>query len=364
MRKVLIAEDESALLESFKELVEALGCECLEAHDGIEAITLAKSRQPDLVVIDYMMPRCTGVDVIRTLREDPHLCNVPTVLMTAGRPPPSERAEPWLFLPKPVSLEEFERAVQDGLKVAESLRRNGDSLSPRAERLSELSLAREDMLSWVSHEIKSPLAAAVMATQLALRKARGGETGEAIERHLVITRRQLARMDELVSSILDAAQLKDGKLKLEVEPINVAAWLRGIVSFWADLHPDYELSLHDGDGTTMRGDPERLRQIVDNLISNAIKYGRPSKQVRIEVEPGDGHVMIHVQDFGPGIPAEELHNLFDRFHRVAGQGGRGHGLGLYIANALARLHGGELSVRSELGRGSRFTLALPAGRDA
>lgn len=113
----------------------------------------------------------------------------------------------------------------------------------------------------------------------------------------------------------------------------------------------------------MREEPERLRQILDNLISNAIKYGRPSKRVHIEVEATPEEIKIHVEDTGPGIPAAEIPKLFDRFHRVAGQGGRGHGLGLYIANALARLHGGSLSARSQMGQGSCFTLSLPRGRE-
>ena len=109
----------------------------------------------------------------------------------------------------------------------------------------------------------------------------------------------------------------------------------------------------------VRGDKERLRQVLDNLLSNAVKYGLPSKMVRIEVSADAGEARISVTDDGRGIPRENLPQVFDRFHRIAGQGGGGHGLGLYIAAALARLHGGELTVDSELERGSTFTLRLP-----
>jgi two-component system sensor histidine kinase/response regulator len=362
MSKILVAEDEPALLESYKEVIESLGHECLQAIDGVQAIELARESHPDLIVTDYMMPRGTGLDVLRALHDDPRLRDVPTVLMTAARPSEEQRRQAWRFLFKPVSLEEFERAVQDGLSAARARRPSDEPHVADSGRPSELSLAREDMLSWVSHEIKSPLAAAAMATQLALRKVRSHETGASVERHLVIAARQLARMDELANSILDAAQLRDGRLRLELEPIGLGDWLKKIVAFWRDLHPEHELSFHDGQELTVVGDPERLRQIVDNLISNAIKYARPAKRVRIDVETTDDEIQIHVEDAGPGIPAAEIPKLFDRFHRVAGQGGRGHGLGLYIANALARLHGGRLSVTSELGHGSRFTLSLPRGQ--
>jgi signal transduction histidine kinase len=361
MSKILVAEDEPALLESYKALIEGLGHECVQALDGREAIDLARETRPDLIVTDYMMPRCTGLDVLRALRDDPLLASIPTVLMTAARPSEEQRKHAWRFLLKPVSIEEFERIVQEGLSAARARRSNEDPAAAERGRPSELSLAREDMLSWVSHEIKSPLAAATMATQLALRKVRGHETGESVERHLIIAARQLARMDELASSILDAAQLQDGKLRLEVEPIGLGEWLKKIVAFWRDLHPEHEISFQDGHDLMVVGDPERLRQILDNLISNAIKYGRPSKHVSIEVETTPEEIKIHVEDTGSGIPPAEIPKLFDRFHRVAGQGGRGHGLGLYIANALARLHGGSLSATSHIGQGSCFTLALPRG---
>jgi two-component system sensor histidine kinase/response regulator len=360
MRKVLVAEDEPALLEFFRELVEGLGHECLEARDGVEAVTIARSQFPDLVVTDYMMPRSNGLDVIRALRDDPSLRHVPTVLMTAGRPAPEQRTEAWLFLQKPVALEEFERAVREGLKAAEDCKPLA-AAADSGDRISDLSLTREDMLSWVSHEIKSPLAAATMATQLALRKAKSGEPGKALERNLVITSRQLARMDELVTSILDAAQLRDGRLKLELEHIDLGEWLRKIIAFWKELQPEYDLLLTQDSGPlSCIGDPERLRQIVDNLISNAIKYGQPSRTIHVDVRASVHEVTISVRDFGPGIPAHERRNIFNRFHRVPGQVGGGHGLGLYIASALAGLHDGRLTLHSEVGQGSTFTLSLPS----
>jgi two-component system sensor histidine kinase/response regulator len=94
------------------------------------------------------------------------------------------------------------------------------------------------------------------------------------------------------------------------------------------------------------------------------KYGGPSKKVDITVAQGDREVTISVTDDGKGIAPDQLPQIFNRFHRVPGQGGRGHGLGLYIAAALARLHGGELSVVSELGVGSSFILHLPRAEGA
>jgi len=359
MSKVLVAEDEPALLESYSELVTGLGHECLAAQDGHQALALARQHRPDLVVTDFMLPGRTGLEVLRELRADPLLGKVPVILMSAGRPPESARQEAWLFLAKPVSLEGFEKALLDGLKASAASALPQGFVPGAPENISPISLAREEMLNWVSHEIKSPLTAAMTSSQLAMRALRNNEAPAALERRLIVIARQLTRMEELVNSILDAAQLQEGRLRLELEELEVSEWLRGITSFWRELHPDYDFVLADVPEVRMEGDGERLRQVLDNLISNAIKYGHPSKVVRLSVQPTEQSIAISVQDEGKGIPPEELPRLFDRFHRVAGQGGRGHGLGLYIATALTRMHGGNISVQSELGRGSTFTVLLP-----
>jgi signal transduction histidine kinase len=360
-RKVLIAEDEPALLESYCEIITGLEHECITAHDGNEALTQARLHEPDLIVTDFMMPGRNGLQLIQAIKEDPVLSSVPVILVTAGRPPEAELRNAWLTLRKPLMLDEFERAVELGLQASSAGRKPRSFNAAAADDVSPLTLAREEMLSWVSHEIKSPLSAAMTAAQLALRDLKAGADPDpqALSRRLDVIVRQLTRMNELASSILDAAQLQNGNLKLDLEDIALADWVNDLIAFWKELNPDYEFILHDGSEIVLSADRERLRQILENLISNAVKYGKDSKRVRIDIEGTRDLVAIHVRDEGPGIPREQLKNIFNRFQRVPGQGGRGHGLGLYIAAALARLHGGALTVESEIGKGSTFTLTLP-----
>jgi signal transduction histidine kinase len=358
-RRVLIAEDEPALLESYSELVAALGHECLKARDGNEAVALARAQMPDLVVTDFMMPGRTGLEVIGTLKKDPLLAAVPVILITAGRPREADLTDAWLTLKKPIAVDQFEHAVRKGLEASDASGKPRGFSVKAPDDASPITLAREEMLSWVSHEIKSPLSAALTAAQLAMRDLQTSVDPQSLQRRLVVIVRQLARMDELANSILDAAQLQNGNLRLDFEDIELSGWLGDIVAFWKDLNPDYEFTLIDGHRIVLRADRERLRQIVENLISNAVKYGKSAKRVTVEAEEADDSVRIHVKDEGPGIPAEQLATIFNRFERVAGQGGRGHGLGLFIAAALARLHGGLLTVESEVGRGAIFTLTLP-----
>lgn len=359
MRRVLIAEDEPALLECFCEIVAGLGHECVRAQDGHEALALARAQAPDLIITDWMMPGHTGTELIHLLRQEPALTRVPVILLSAARPPQADQQAAWRFLSKPVALDSFENAVREALELVDQL---SAPLSHRAQpdaEVSPLALVREAMLSWVAHEIKSPLAAATMANQLALRGLDNQDEPAALKRRITVVARQLARMDELVTSILDAARLQEARLELDLEPVDLSQLVQQIVEYWRELHPEYELSIRDGQHLVVEADRERLRQVLDNLISNAIKYGGPSKTVAVGIQATDSDVSISVTDRGKGIPPAELHHIFDRFHRVAGQGGRGHGLGLYIAAALARLHGGSLTVESEVNYGSTFTLRIP-----
>ena len=111
----------------------------------------------------------------------------------------------------------------------------------------------------------------------------------------------------------------------------------------------------------MRGDPERLRQLVDNLISNAIKYSDSGGEVTVEAGADDGHVIVRVRDTGPGIRTEHQVQIFEKFGRVAGSAKPGTGLGLFLSRSFAEAHGGSLDVESTPGEGAVFTLRLPVG---
>jgi two-component system, sensor histidine kinase and response regulator len=359
MRRVLIAEDEPALLESFCELVSNLGHECVGAHDGNEALELARTKRPDVVVTDSMMPGRTGPDLIRALRKELGLTSVPVILVSAARPSEADEKAAWRFLSKPLTLDAFENAVREALDAVDQAQPPHSHKAEPDGQVSPEALVREAMLGWVAHEIKSPLSAALMASQLALRGIEHQEEPATLKRRLTIIARQLVRMDELVTSILDAARVEEAKLELDLELVDIVQWVVQITDYWKELHSDYEFPVSNGERLFVEADRERLRQVIDNLISNAIKYGGPSKRIDVGIRSNDSDVFISVSDSGKGIAPSELPHIFDRFHRVAGQGGRGHGLGLYVAAALARLHGGELTVESQVNHGSTFTLRIP-----
>jgi len=358
MSLVLIAEDEEAMLEIFAQVVEELGHRTLRAQNGEEALMLARTERPDLVVSDHMMPRRTGVELLRTLRADPRLGTVPFLLLSAAHPKGLEEAD--AFLPKPVDLDTFEAAVQQVLRSRPSALESREEAMTAGDRAGHSSgTVREEMLNWVAHEIKTPLSSARLNAQMLLRKQ--GERGADEERKCSeAILRQLDRMNSLVTSILDAARLSEGKVALQREPGELSAFLQEVVQEWRELQPQVDFSLTGAaQRVELSFDAERVRYILNNLLSNAVKYGGEQRRVEVTLSLSPGLALVQVRDWGVGIPASELRNIFERFHRADGAGGHGHGLGLYIAAALARLHGGSLTAQSELGQGSTFSLRLP-----
>lgn len=361
MSRVLIVEDEEALLEVFAEVVEGLGHRAMRAHNGEEALTLVRTEPPDLVVSDHMMPRRTGVELLRALRSEPQTAAIPFVLLSAARPAGRDEADS--FLSKPVDLDSFEQAVTQALKS-----RHAESPESRPARpLSAESRAgagawREEMLNWVAHELKTPLSSARLNIQVLLRRmALRGTEAELKSAEAVL--RQLDRMNGLITSILDASRLSEGKLALQPAHGELGPFLREVVQEWRELQPQMDFRLVGTDErVALAFDAERVRQVLNNLLSNAVKYCGESRRVELGLGTSPGLAVIHVRDWGVGMPASQLPNIFDRFRRVEGDAARGHGLGLFIASELARLHGGSLAVRSSLGEGSTFTLRLPLHR--
>ncbi|WP_141593310.1 hybrid sensor histidine kinase/response regulator [Myxococcus sp. AB056] len=361
MSGVLIAEDEEALLEVFAEVVEALGYRAIRAHNGEDALMLARTEPPDLVVSDHMMPRRTGMELLRAMRAEPSLASVPFVLLSAARPAGREEAD--VFLAKPVDLSAFEEAITGALRSRPpvAVPTLPAPKAPTDTRRGPF-LAREEVLNWVAHELKTPLSSARLNAQVLQRKVeKRGEEDEVRSAEAVL--RQLDRMNHLISSILDASRLSEGKVELRPRQGDIAVFLRELIQEWRDLEPQVDFVLRGVEAPVfIPFDGERVRQVLNNLLSNAVKYGGEARRVELGLSLHPGLADIHVRDWGIGISAGALTSVFERFQRADGEPAQGHGLGLYIASSLAKLHGGSLSVKSVLGEGATFHLRLPLSR--
>ncbi|MFN9776202.1 MAG: ATP-binding protein [Burkholderiales bacterium] len=227
--------------------------------------------------------------------------------------------------------------------------------------------SKSEFLSRVGHELRTPLNAIRGLAQVMQREAADGEppARRAILGHVLTASEHLAA---LLDDLLDMSQVETGRLAIRSEPVEVATVMRDCLRMIAPQAAGHGIGLECGrvrDGLRVLGDATRLRQILLNLASNAVKYNRPQGRVRIDAEAdrGDGLTRITVTDTGPGFTREEAARIFRPFERLArgdGDGAEGLGLGLSIAQGLAQAMGGSIAVDSEPGRGTTFTVHLPA----
>jgi len=243
-----------------------------------------------------------------------------------------------------------------------------EALVESSDVIVKLDKVRSDFLSEVSHELGIPLFhIAGHACNLL-----DGTYGELDEEKRDIVERILQnceRLEKMVEGLLDLARIEAGVIELVWTDLSLFPLIDALVF---DFTPVVEkkgisLSFNSPSNVTLFADRDRLWQIISNLIENAIKFTPSEGRVSIYVEDKGGAVDISVEDTGTGIPPEERDEIFQRFHRVRLEvegKSKGSGLGLAIVKSLVECHGGKVSVQSELGAGSRFTVRLPKERDS
>ncbi len=230
--------------------------------------------------------------------------------------------------------------------------------------LRRLERVRQDFVANVSHEFKTPLTAIQGFAETLL----GGalEDTQNSRRFVEIIREHAARLARLTDDLLELSQIEAGRLELERRPVAVTELIQGCVETVALRAEQKRLRLTvecPSDLPPIRGDINRLREVLQNLLDNAVQYTPAGGAVAVRARCQDQQVAITVADTGIGIPRTDLNRIFERFYRVDTARSRevgGTGLGLSITKHLVEAHGGRIAVESEVGRGSTFTVFLPA----
>ncbi|WP_343714052.1 response regulator [Inquilinus sp.] len=237
----------------------------------------------------------------------------------------------------------------------------------RAEALAEIDRAKTTFFSNVSHEFRTPLTLMMGPLEDLLAKPAGG--GPADSRALVeVAHRNSVRLLKLVNTLLDFSRIEAGRVEASYEPTDLAALTAELASTFRSATDRAGLRLAV-DAPALPGpvhvDREMWEKIVLNLLSNALKFTfEGGISVTVRPSPDGRFAEVTVADTGTGIPAEELPHLFERFRRIEGARGRSHegsGIGLALVQELVRLHGGQVRVESEVGRGTAFTVGIPFG---
>ncbi|HEY3576985.1 MAG TPA: ATP-binding protein [Gaiellaceae bacterium] len=233
----------------------------------------------------------------------------------------------------------------------------------RVEELARLSQLRADFVSLVSHELRSPMAAVIGAARTLQDRWRM-LTASQRESFLALIGDETARLAELVGDVLDTSRIEAGMFSYRFEELDLGRVVDEAVEAAVLAQQDVPVVASvRGALPAIRGDRARLRQVLGNLIENAVKYSPEGGEVRVSASASNGAVRIAVHDSGPGIPPDQQTRIFEKFGRVdvPGASKPGTGLGLFIARSIAEAHGGSLDVSSDAEPGATFTLSLPVG---
>jgi signal transduction histidine kinase len=258
-------------------------------------------------------------------------------------------------------LEEKREALE---RVNQELTASNTELNEANARLREIAELREEFLALTTHDLRSPLTV-ISGVISFFTSGRLGELSPEQKNMVGMMERNTQNLIELVNDLLDAAKLESGSLQLELAPTDLRALIHEICEPLEPLALEKGITLTEelpAESPPVRADRAKLRRVIVNLLSNALKFTPKGGRVVVRVEQVGADTRVSVADTGVGIAAEDIPLLFDKYEQArhrATRGEKGTGLGLYITRQLVELHGGEIRVESEVGRGSTFSFTLP-----
>lgn len=220
---------------------------------------------------------------------------------------------------------------------------------------------QEDFISTITHELRTPLGFIKGYSTTLLRSDTNWDQ-ETQQEFLRIIDQEADRLQELIENLLDSARLQSSNLKMEFQAVRLDTLIKSVADRVKMHNADLQVEIEaDKQSAMIRGDPKRLGQVFENLLNNAVKYA-PGSKVSVKIEQQDNeNVLVHVRDYGPGIPQRFLPHIFDRFFRNPELEPyvHGSGLGLFICKKIVQAHHGQIYATSAIGEGTTFHISLP-----
>ena len=377
-KPVILVVDDNADMRVYLTRLLADDYRVITAGDGEDALQKARRLPPALMVADIMMPIMSGHDLLKAIRCDDALRATPVILLTAraGTDARVESLEAGAddYVSKPFNEEELLARIKNQLRIhgqereleakATQLQHLYSKLETINTELRELSLRKSEFVSIVSHDLRTPLAA-IGGFVDNLLDGIGGPLTDKQRRYLDRIKSNIGRLVRMINDLLDLSKIEAGTMRLNSKPLLIADLAETVVDNLHMLAREKQISLRATTADkhlTVQGDPDKLTQILTNLIQNACKFTPAGGEVRLDIDAGEaGFVRLCVADTGCGIPPEEVPHVFEKFYRGTSSHGetRGAGLGLAIAKHFVELQQGRIWVESAPGQGSRFYLTLP-----
>jgi signal transduction histidine kinase len=363
-QRILVVEDHHLLQEAMREILETEGFEVFTAGDGLAALDMMQETCPDLILSDIMMPQMDGYEFYEKMRENPQWVRIPFIFLTAKGDRDDILKGKALgvedYLTKPFDTQELLIAIHSRLKRAHDLQTVTET---------EFDQLKQHLIDILSHELRTPLTYISGYTELALDDV-AALTPETLQEFLVGIKRGADRLNRLTDDFLMVVQIDTGQAEKDFKSFaRVHHDLGTIINHTTQY---YQMITHKKDiafvvAVDLALPPVKLHEgffssVLNRLIDNAIKFSRQdSPYIEIRTATSPQWVQISVTDHGVGIAEEDIAHIFQRFQQIDRDKmeQQGTGQGLYIAQSLIQLHSGKITVASQPGEGSTFTIHLP-----
>ena len=385
--KLLIVDDLPENLLALEALIKREDRMVYKALSADEALSLLLQHDFAMAILDVQMPGMNGFELAELMRGTEKTRNIPIVFVSAAGRELNYAFKGYEsgavdFLHKPldihavkskvnvfVDLYRQSKAMKQQVEALEQSRREQEALLQRLQstqlELEQAVRMRDDFMSIVAHEVRTPLNGLILETQLRkMHLARENAAAFTLDKmHAMVDRdeRQIKSLIRLIEDMLDVSRIRTGKLSIRPNRFDLSALVRELLQNFAPQIDAAEssVSLEANEPVVGNWDEFRIEQVISNLLTNALRYGAKSP-IAVRVYSDNGQARVEVRDQGIGIGEENQKRIFQQFERVTAKHAvAGLGLGLFISEQIVTAHGGTITVESRIGEGALFRVCLP-----
>ncbi|MBI3415191.1 MAG: hybrid sensor histidine kinase/response regulator [Verrucomicrobia bacterium] len=366
--RILVVDDVVKNLQVVGTMLRNEGYDVMPAGSGAQALDRVRVRLPDLILLDLMMPEMDGLEICRRLKADPVLRTIPVIFLTA-----SNEMEHLVngfevgavdYITKPFNAPELLARVRTHLE-----------LKLARERLKEMNEEKNEFMGIAAHDSRNPLSAIKGYAEMVVEDGEAMVQGSvsdltACGQELKASGQRIgdtaARMAEMVQNLLDANRIERGEMQLNLAPTDLGPALNQIIETQRSHVTAKQQTIHlqsEATPVAVMLDPGVIVQILENLVSNAVKYSPLGRDIFVRLRKLPNGVRVEVQDEGPGLSVEDQKKLFGKFARLSAKptgGEHSTGLGLSIVKKMVEAMNGKVWCESELGSGATFIVEFAA----
>ena len=362
--KLLVVDDVQTNVLLLKALLGKEGYGILVANNGQEALEVIRNENPDLILLDIMMPGMDGFEVAERLKSEEFRCEIPIIFLTALDDTQSIvngfKLGVGDFISKPFRKEELMVRIKHQLSLVAARR----IIEEKNEELRKTIAGRDKMYSVIAHDLRSPMASMKMLLNTIMMSVEKDKIDPDIFDMLEMSNKTSEEVFSLLDNLLKWTKSQLGKLTVIPQKLDISGLADGVVEVMNSVAEVKHIKLirTDHESFFVYVDIEMIKSILRNLISNAVKFSNPDSEIKVGIKAEDGKVIVSVTDSGKGIKKEDQHKLLKdstHFTTYGTNSEEGSGLGLLLCRDFARKNGGELWFESEENLGSVFSFSLP-----